>query len=149
MPSQNSSREITIDMSADTENPRSQVHHASCLNLGGFLLTHGHKKIKVSDSKIKATIIGHEHPAISFENEFGGRKERFKAFIYVPGEPPVLVLPSVNPLAYGTEVNELSRTEFLSPYLKEKNMGHAKPYVLEVGELLLPFPELSKLAMLP
>jgi len=127
--------------------------HGSYLNIDGFLLTHGHKKIKTRDSeKIKAIIIGHEHPAIYLKNEFGGRKERFKAFLFVPGrpksrDPPVLVLPSVNPLAYGTEVNELKAADFLSPYLKAKKraMEHAKPYVLEVGGLLLPFPELSDL----
>ena len=60
--------------------------HASYLNVDGFLLTHGHKKIKITNpDKIKAIIIGHEHPAISFKNEFGGRKERFKAFLFVPG----------------------------------------------------------------
>ena len=125
---------------------------SSFLNLDGFILTHGHKKIRVPDtSRIKAIIIGHEHPAIAFHNELGGVKERFKAFLYVPGrtrkDPPVFVLPSVNPLAYGTDVNELSSEDFLSPYLKEKKraIAHSKPFVLEVGELLLPFPELSNL----
>jgi uncharacterized protein len=121
------------------------------VNLGGFILTHGHKRIKTSaDAKIKAIVIGHEHPAIALSREFGGRKERFKTFLYVPSRrgsgAPILVLPSVNPVAYGTDVNELDSSEFLSPYLKEnKNLKHARPYVLEVGEVLLQFPELSKL----
>ena len=53
----------------------------------------------------------------------------------------------MNPLAYGTEVNELKAADFLSPYLtaRKEAIEHAKPYVLEVGELLLPFPELSVL----
>ena len=127
--------------------------HASHLFINGFLLTHGHRKIKVGDSKkIKAAIIGHEHPAISLQNEFGGRNERFKAFLFVPGrskgrDPPVLVLPSVNPLAYGTDINALKVSDFLSPYLNGRKacMMHAKPYALEVGELLLPFPEISEL----
>ena len=124
----------------------------SYLNADGFLLAHGDKRIKVSDAaKVNAIIIGHEHPAVSLRNELDGMKERFKTFLYVPSkkkaDPPVLVLPSVNPLAYGTEVNELSPEDFLSPYLKDKKRAieRSKPYVLEVGELLLPFPELSNL----
>jgi len=128
-------------------------YSSSYANLDGFLLTHGHKRISLQrlDSEIKAVIIGHEHPAISLQTELGGRgsKERFKIFLFVPGrksrDPPVLVLPSVNPLSYGTEVNELSSGEFLSPYLKDRRLEHSKPYVLEVGELLLPFPELRNL----
>jgi metallophosphoesterase superfamily enzyme len=69
--------------------------------------------------------------------------------------PALLVLPSVNPLSYGTDVLGMATTNgrrgFLSPYLRErskKNLMRALPYVLEVGEMLLPFPRLGNLRSL-
>ena len=120
--------------------------------LDGFLLTHGHKIIHLEKKeKAGCILIGHEHPAISFKNEFSSRKERFKSFLLVPGnktkEPKLLVLPSVNPLTFGTDVNTTKGDEFISPYMRERAgmMRRARPFVLEVGKILLPFPELSKI----
>ncbi|MHB8567352.1 MAG: metallophosphoesterase [Nitrososphaerales archaeon] len=126
-------------------------YHRQYATVDDFVLTHGHRRVKLGEkSLVRAIIIGHEHPAVSIRNEFGRRGERFKAFLFVKSwrkNPSILVLPSVNPLAFGTNVGELSTTKgFLSPWLKQiENFKEIQPYALEVGELLLRFPSISAL----
>lgn len=125
--------------------------HESYALLDGILLTHGHKRVKPRHGRgaISGLVMGHEHPAVSLRAEFGSRKETFKSFLVVPedkgrSEPMMLVLPSVNPLAYGTSVNETPKSDLLSPYLRESSkLWKADVYLLEVGQLLLPFPKLG------
>lgn len=120
-------------------------YHARYTIVDGFLLTHGHAKVKCADDNLKGIIIGHEHPAVMVRNEFGGRGETYKTFLLVNKQRkikiPIFVLPSVNPLSFGTDV--ASSEEFLSPYLDSVKKKNVQPFVLEVGETLLPFPSLE------
>jgi len=121
----------------------------------GILLTHGHKRFRIPSSKkiefrSKLTIIGHEHPAIRLSDDLGV-PHIYKAFLHVPGNGSsigdVIVLPSVSFLAYGSCVNEMEDHEYLSPYLRgNPNLKKARPYAIEVGGLVLPFPELGRLS---
>ncbi|HZW57459.1 MAG TPA: metallophosphoesterase family protein [Nitrososphaerales archaeon] len=132
--------------------------HEDYVALENIILTHGDKKVNSAsrgrdkqDRKTSACVMGHEHPAVSLRVESNSRKEKFKAFLVVPGNPRrsvpmMVVLPSVNPLAYGTEVNGIPKSDFISPYLREaSNLWEADTYLLEVGQLLLRFPKLGLL----
>ncbi len=124
--------------------------------VSGFVLTHGDRKIKTwpdnKQSSSQVTIIGHEHPAVSLKDDLGIR-QTFKTFLHIPGNngsrstASLIVLPSVNPLAYGSCINKVASNEYLSPYLREnRSVERAKPYVLEIGSLVLPFPSLGELS---
>lgn len=120
-------------------------YHPRYTIVDGFLLTHGHAKVKCADEKLNGIIIGHEHPAVMVRNEFGGRGETYKSFLLVNKQrkitAPIFVLPSVNPLSFGTDV--ASSDNFLSPYLDSVKKKNVQPFVLDVGETLLQFPSLE------
>jgi putative SbcD/Mre11-related phosphoesterase len=127
----------------------------------GFVLAHGHNRVsshgKSTGSNIDdchTLVIGHEHPAIRLPDSLG-RRQTFKSFLVLEttnnnksctGAKRIIVLPSANPLAYGTPVNEVESRELLSPYLREnKSLGKATPYLVEVGTGVQRFPDLSTL----
>lgn len=114
------------------------------IELGRFLLTHGHIEVNVNG---KHLIIAHEHPVIAIKDDVG-LKHRFKAFLdgEVHGQR-ITILPSVNPLAYGSVINELPSSELLSPLLKGKDLNNLTPYALIPRITLKKFPKLRFLAL--
>jgi putative SbcD/Mre11-related phosphoesterase len=132
--------------------------HDSSARVSSFLLAHGHKQTKVStdaSQSVSAILIGHEHPAVVLRDEFGSR-HYFKAFLHLEGcrslrrqsnaSFDIIVLPSVNPLAYGTVMNEVPQEELLSPYLRRnRTLEQSTPYVLDLGKKVIAFPKLSLL----
>ncbi len=129
-------------------------YHQRFVRVDDFILTHGHRKVRLDSQRgrTKAIIMGHEHPAVSIRDEFGGHSERFKAFLLIKndprgakrGRPALFVLPSVNPVSIGIDLTSRGASDdFLSPYLRGIPSRDIQPFVLEVGELLLPFPSLS------
>lgn len=93
-----------------------------------FLFIHGHKDLPsdINLSGVKYVIMGHEHPAIMFRDDVGGR-DKFPVFLlgYLPERKNVklVVLPALSPLATGVEVNVSEPSEFLSPILRHANIG--------------------------
>ena len=93
------------------------------LNIDNLTILHGHKVIPDLRSII---IIGHEHPAISFKEK---KYERFKCFLKGKWHDKILiVMPSFNFL---TEGSDITKEEFLSPFLKDNNLDEFEVYVVE------------------
>jgi len=91
--------------------------------INDILIIHGDKLIttkresnKTKLKTIKTIIIGHEHPAISFKEK--GKIEKYKCFLKGKWkQKDLIVMPSFNPLLYGSEV--VSEQKF-SPFLNNK-----------------------------
>jgi putative SbcD/Mre11-related phosphoesterase len=117
--------------------------HDPYLELSGIILTHGHKTLIEKGGKI--VIMGHEHPAITLKDDVG-IKHKFKAFIDLQTSGGrYLVLPSVSPLAYGSEFNEVPADKMLSPILRTLDLSEAVPYVIEAGVVVKRFPKIGYL----
>jgi len=92
-----------------------------------FLFIHGHKELPqdIDLSGIKYVIMGHEHPAILFRDDIGG-KDKFPVFLLgkLPGHNRIklIVLPALSPVATGVEVNVAESRDFLSPILQKANI---------------------------
>jgi putative SbcD/Mre11-related phosphoesterase len=119
--------------------------HDPYLELSGILLTHGHKPLTVDGRGCRVVILGHEHPAITLKDDVGA-KHRFKAFIDLQTSGcRYLVLPSVSPLAYGSDFNEVPADKMLSPILRTLDLSEAVPYVIEAGVAVKRFPKIGYL----
>ncbi|MEM1525002.1 MAG: hypothetical protein QW618_02555, partial [Nitrososphaerales archaeon] len=117
--------------------------HQSSILIDRFLIKHGHEPLLNDEIEVKNIIIGHEHPVIAIKNDLGV-KHRFKAFLHGKlGEKAITVLPSISPLAYGTDVNETPNQNLLSPILQQAELGELKPYVIEIGVAVRDFPKLK------
>ena len=117
--------------------------HNTYLEVGGITLTHGHKTIE--DKTLKEVILGHEHPAITLKDDVGA-KHRFKALIHLKTKSSrYIILPSVSPLAYGSDFNEVPADKMLSPILHMLNLSEAEPYVIEAGVAAKKFPKIRDL----
>lgn len=82
------------------------------LKIGDILIAHGDV---ILEEEAKVIIIGHEHCAIGLKE--GMRIERFKCFLKGKWKKNVLIaMPSCNLATEGTDV---TRSERLSPYLKQ------------------------------
>ncbi|MBM3897853.1 MAG: metallophosphoesterase [Thaumarchaeota archaeon] len=117
--------------------------HEHALDLGKFLLTHGHLELYRPENR--HVIMGHEHPAVSIRDDLGV-KHGFKAFLNgrLLGSQ-ITVLPSTSPLTIGTAINETPSRELLSPILRNNDLGEMVPYVAEVGTHVKEFPALKML----
>jgi putative SbcD/Mre11-related phosphoesterase len=108
---------------------------------GGVLFTHGDAIPKrAKDDDVKLIVIGHDHPTLDIEL----KKE--PCFLY--GErawhgKDVLVLPAFNPLCSGTTINGMDSWDFMSPFLKESDIGNYRP-ILCAGDDVLEFPPLKE-----
>ena len=119
--------------------------HDPYLELGGITLTHGHKTLPTEGKRRRVVILGHEHPAITLKDDVGA-KHKFKAFIDLQtSSGRYLVLPSVSPLAYGSDFNEVPADQMLSPILHSLDLSEAVPYVLEAGVAVKRFPKIGYL----
>lgn len=117
--------------------------HSTHLELSGITLAHGHKML---EGKInKDLILGHEHPAVALKDDVGV-KRRFKALIHLKTESArYIILPSVSPLAYGSDFNEVPAEKMLSPLLHTLDLSEAEPYIIEAGVAVKKFPKIGKL----
>ncbi len=108
---------------------------------GGVLFTHGDavpKKAREDD--VRLIVVGHDHPTLDIEL----KKE--PCFLY--GErvwhgKDVLVLPAFNPLCAGTTINWMGSRDFMSPFLRESDVGDYRP-ILTAGEEVLEFPRIKE-----
>ncbi|MEM1994121.1 MAG: hypothetical protein QXW32_01385 [Nitrososphaerales archaeon] len=117
--------------------------HNTHLKVGSITLTHGHKMIEYR--LLKEVILGHEHPAITLKDDVGV-KHRFKALIHLKTESSrYIILPSVSPLAYGSDFNEVPADKMLSPILHTLDLSEAEPYVIEAGVATKKFPKIGEL----
>lgn len=111
---------------------------------GKTFFTHGHKLPEnIDDHEI--IVIGHEHPALVLEDEIG-ISEKVDCFLY--GETCIgnlVVLPAFSKISGGSKVNQIPKKEFLSPVLKQVEVGDLKAVAIsrEAGEF--EFPELKKI----
>lgn len=121
--------------------------HQPSIKAEDFLLLHGHDFPIALDKDVRCIIMGHEHPSIVIKDELGVR-HRYKAFLSgVFDHRRVLVLPSVSPLAIGSDVNELPCHELLSPILQKAELNEFTPYLIEVGVDVKRFPKVGELAL--
>ncbi len=111
----------------------------------------------------KTVIIGHEHPAISFKEDF--RVEKFKCFLFGKFKESknktnerfslkniiknnttknLIVLPSFNPVTEGTDV---LKEQLLSPFLHQ-NLSNFKVYVVPSSEIILYFKKVKDIIKL-
>lgn len=107
---------------------------------GRYLFTHGHILEFLVPGEVEVVVVGHDHPALDVDLQ---REE-----CYLWGERlwrgrDLLVLPSFTPLTRGVAINEMRRGEFLSPVLREVDVGRLRP-IIDVGEPLV-FPPLSEM----
>ena len=92
-------------------------------------------------------IMGHEHPSVRLRDE-AGASYKFKC--YLVGEVlgrEVIVMPSLNELASGTDVNLASEEELLSPILRKIGIGELEPVLITEGGIEH-FPKLKLLKTL-
>ena len=106
------------------------------LILGEIAVLHGHKipiDKDIYNKKVKTIIIGHEHPAISIQDNI--KKEKFKCFLKGKWHGKNLV---VIPSSFlGTEGTDVKREELLSPFLNEKSIKEFEVFV--VGDKIYRF----------
>ena len=88
-------------------------------------------------------VLGHKHPAIAIRGD-GGFRHRFKSFLFGKVDhTTLLVLPSISPIAYRTDVNLNPTSTFLSPFLKNKVISEMVPFAIEPGIGVQKFPKLK------
>jgi len=108
---------------------------------GGVLFTHGDTVPgRARDDDVRLIVLGHDHPMLDVEL----KKE--PCFLY--GEKAwhgkdVLMLPAFNPLCAGTTINGMESWDFMSPFIKESNVGDYRP-ILVAGDEALEFPLLKE-----
>lgn len=104
-----------------------------------ILITHGDKIPDNEDLKgIRTIIIGHEHPAITIRE--GQKRETFKCFLVGRYKTRKLIVqPSLNLLAEGTDINE---DDLLSPFLHHE-LGDFEVFI--VGDKIYDFSMLNNI----
>jgi hypothetical protein len=119
--------------------------HEPSLRINDFYLTHGHIDLENDYGNAKHILMGHEHPAIVVRDDVGV-KHRFKAFLSgtINGRT-VTVLPSISPLSYGNPMNEMPRSEYMTPLLRRYGIDSFTPYLIEMGKAVKKFPEMKHL----
>ena len=107
----------------------------------GVLFTHGDtipKRAEADD--VRLIVIGHDHPTLDIELKkepcflYGDKAWRNK---------DVLVLPAFNPLCSGTTINGMESWDFMSPFIREGEIGNYRP-ILTAGDEILEFPSLKE-----
>ncbi len=102
--------------------------------INNIVFTHGDEEIK--REKKKLVVIGNEHPAIKLRDEVGASR-KYPCFVYAKNEK-ILVLPSVNPWAPGTDILGVRKENFLSPVLRTTEPEEARLYPFD-GEQIYDF----------
>lgn len=112
----------------------------TCYFKGGILFTHGDGlPARAKDADVELIVIGHEHPTLDIEL----KKE--PCYLYgkkVWHDKDILILPAFNPLCIGTTINGMASRDFMSPFIRESDIGMYRP-VITAGEDVLEFPPLK------
>jgi len=111
-----------------------------------ILFTHGHKDPDDVD-KFETVVIGHEHPALSLEDEIGV-VEKVDSLVYgkTKNGVRIIVLPAFSSISNGTRINETPQQELLSPVLRNHvDLGSMKAVAVSRDAGVFEFPELSKI----
>lgn len=88
----------------------------------GVLFVHGDERPEdfLEDIEYDTLVIGHEHPALSLEDDIG-ISEKIDCILY--GETDLgknlIVLPAFSEISNGTNINEIPSHKLLSPILKQ------------------------------
>ena len=94
--------------------------------INDLLIIHGDKLTK---TKAKTIIIGHEHPSVTIRE--GSKFERYKCFLKGKWKrKELIVMPSFNPLLEGTDI---VKEQLLSPFLTDVSKFNV--YVVSKGEV--------------
>jgi hypothetical protein len=121
--------------------------HDPSLYLGDYYLMHGNSDLEQDFQEAKYVFMGHEHPAVTIRDDIGV-KHRFKAFLSGKiGNRIVTVLPSISPLSYGNPMNEMHRSQFMSPLLRKYGVDEFVPYLIEIGKSVKRFPEMKHIML--
>ncbi len=112
------------------------------LTIGRFHLFHGHRMPR---GESEFFVMGHEHPAIALFDEIGV-KEKVRCFLYgSTGKNKLIVLPALSPLAYGSELNLIPKSELLSPFLRAIDVDRLNVIAVSEEVGCLPFAPLGEL----
>ncbi|RZN62285.1 metallophosphoesterase [Methanonatronarchaeum sp. AMET6-2] len=103
----------------------------------GVVFLHGDNKIEVGSPDM--IIIGHEHPAIEIE----GRKLDCFLVDRSLDKPDLILTPSFSPLTEGVSINRMKSRDFMSPYMRDRDIEEFEVYVEVDGEVLR-FPEIGR-----
>lgn len=122
------------DLVIDPIAQKRDIEVVDSYRIGDALIFHGHKLVKET---AEILIIGHEHPAVSFKEKPG---EKFKCFLVGPWKKSkLIVMPSFTLLTEGSDV---TREQFLSPYLKQ-GIGDFEVYA--IADKIYPFGKVKDL----
>lgn len=122
---------------------RNKIIFDPFLVVDDILISHGHKQFQIPE-KITTMILAHEHPAVVFKDEAGGR-HKFKCYLFGKLEDiDVLVLPAYSPMAPGSAVNIEKNHRFDSGIFKLMDINEFIPVIVDKGEILK-FPPLKDL----
>lgn len=97
-----------------------QVQLEDKFTLGDTCFLHGDKEIDPRSLDATYFIIGHEHPALSLQDEIGV-SEKLPAFVYgslETGEQKIIVMPAFSRLAQGSPLNKIGGKQLMSPILR-------------------------------
>jgi len=97
-----------------------QVELGDKFILDDVCFLHGDEDLDLSTIDASYFIIGHEHPALSLQDDIGVR-EKIPAFLYgslESEEGRIIVMPAFSRLAQGTPVNRNGKRQLMSPILK-------------------------------
>lgn len=119
--------------------------HDPSLRLGDYYFMHGNNDLEEDFKDAKYIFMGHEHPAVTVKDDVG-IKHRFKAFLSGKIRNwKITVLPSVSPLSYGNPMNEMHRSQFMTPLLKKYGVDNFVSYLIEIGNTVKEFPAMKHL----
>jgi putative SbcD/Mre11-related phosphoesterase len=106
------------------------------------LFVHGHEEV---DEEFDVLVIGHEHPSLALVDDVGV-KEKVPCFLYGEIESGnLIVMPPYSKISNGSEVNNMPRSEFLSPVLRKNGVEELKAVGVSREAGLFEFPEISKI----
>ncbi|WP_019176762.1 metallophosphoesterase [Methanomassiliicoccus luminyensis] len=116
---------------------RIQVPVVPLYRAAGLTFVHGHQPC--ADRPL---VMGHEHPSVKIFDRVGAYL-KLPCFVHLR-EEGVLVLPAFSPLAAGTDLTRVSKRDYLSPILKNYDVGEAE--IIGCSDIgLLPLGKLSTL----
>jgi hypothetical protein len=114
------------------------------LVIGDVLLVHGHMRAKSLD--FTRIVLAHNHPAVEFVDELGGRmrekvwlelefREEALLKLGLERSPRITVMPAFNELIEGVPFNSVTQGQ--GPLLREElvDLGEARAYLLDGTEL--------------
>jgi putative SbcD/Mre11-related phosphoesterase len=104
---------------------------------GGITFVHGHQPCAN-----RPLVIGHEHPSIKIVDRVGAYI-KMPCFVHLRSEG-ILVLPAFSPLASGTDLTGITPSEYLSPIMKNIDVGQGE--IIACSDIgLLPLGKLASL----